>query len=570
MFETVPSSVIGCTLPTPSFGHTESRFHRKKMGNSSSPPNVEASTESASTNTETPSGEATPPPEPSQNPFIPRFEATAGWMRYLPEAMQSEPAFRLLEGVMSMPLLFYRLDEAGTFMDLVGDTQQRLGIPPEQFIGKPATSLFPEIKEFAIRSISGETQCAEMSGTHEGAAWAALTFATPLDGGQGLIGVALDTTEWKRAEIELEASERRYRNLSESAPVGIIHVSVNGELLYVNPAMRALVGLESAPLDSPAWDKIVYPEDYQRVMDEWEATTVSGNANQFVYRIVTPDGETRWVMSKLVPDRESEGDVKSFIGIVIDISDRVRTEERLGTAVAERTAELSHANSELARANTELHSFTGTVSHDLRAPLRSVSAFLHIAKDEQGDTMSSDLSDQLNRAMGSVRRMEQLIDGLLGLAKTDRGDLVRADIDLSSLATEVLAGLRDAAPDRNIEIVVHPNLKTSGDVAFLATLLENLFSNAWKFTSRIANARIEFGSCHRSEGEAFFVRDNGAGFDPSTGDVFAPFFRMHDRRDFDGSGIGLASAQRIVELHDGQISVESRSGAGATFYFTLG
>jgi PAS domain S-box-containing protein len=503
-------------------------------------------------------------------PFTPGRGVTASWTQYLPEGIPSEAALRLLDGVLALPLVFFRLDTEGTFKDLVGDTERRLGVPAEEFLGKPATALVPETEGFATRTINGATQWAEMSGVLDGAPWTSLTFATPLDDGEGIIGVALGITDWKRAEARLEASERRYRNLADSAPVGIIHAGTDGEVLYLNPTMRRLAGIESEEVTGEAWLDIIHPGDRDRVAEEWSEMVARGEAQQFLYRISGTDGGIRWIMGNVVPDRDPDGGLESFIGTVVDISDRIQAEEKLARAVAERTAELSCANAELERANGELQAFAGTVSHDLRAPLRSVSAFLHLANDEQGESMSPDLRQQLDRALASTKRMEHLIHGLLGLARTERTELQRREVNLSELAAEVVAELRDGNPERAVAVEIAAGLDARGDSDFLADLLENLLSNAWKFTGRTPDPAIEF-SCEVHDGETvYFVRDNGAGFDSSIGsDVFAPFNRVHDSRDFEGSGIGLASARRIVTLHGGRIWAESRPGAGATFYFTL-
>lgn len=245
--------------------------------------------------------------------------------------------------------------------------------------------------------------------------------------------------------------------------------------------------------------------------------------------------------------------------------------ESLETRVRERTAELLAVN-------RELEAFAYSVSHDLRAPLRAIVGFTQAVLEDVGSVLPPAASEDLGRAIAAAHRMSRLIDGLLGLSRLTRREMQRRPVDLSALATELVADLRAAHPDRVVDVVVEEGIEVRGDPELLRIVLHNLLENAWKFTTRVARARIEVGSTTsvpvppgNDEGRCvLFVRENGVGFDMAYADkLFRPFHRLHAEAEFPGSGIGLASAQRIVHRHGGQIWAESAPGAGATFYFTL-
>jgi signal transduction histidine kinase len=232
--------------------------------------------------------------------------------------------------------------------------------------------------------------------------------------------------------------------------------------------------------------------------------------------------------------------------------------------VAERTAELEAAN-------RHLEAFSYSVSHDLRAPLRAISGFSDALGDECGAALGSNGRQHLERVRASVRRMGELIDGMLALSRVMKAELHRAPVDLSALAEDVVREVRVSAPERSAEFVIHMGLRASGDPVLLRAVMTNLLENAWKFTSKCPKARIEFGQRGTEAGQpVFFVRDNGAGFDMKYSErLFGVFQRLHRQEDFTGTGVGLATVQRILTRHGGRIWAEARPDAGATFFFTL-
>ncbi len=240
-----------------------------------------------------------------------------------------------------------------------------------------------------------------------------------------------------------------------------------------------------------------------------------------------------------------------------------RLNEELEQRVIERTAQLEATNK-------ELEAFSYSVSHDLRAPLRSIDGFSQALLEDYGDELDALGKDYLRRVRAASQRMAHLIDDLLKLSRLTRGELHREDFDLSALAHEVLADLHQLQPEREVEIVVEPDMQVNGDPRLLRVVLVNLLGNAWKFTGKQENARIECGCQPEGSQMAYFVRDNGAGFDMAYADkLFGAFQRLHRTTEFDGTGIGLATVQRIIHRHGGRTWAESEPGRGAKFYFTL-
>jgi signal transduction histidine kinase len=239
------------------------------------------------------------------------------------------------------------------------------------------------------------------------------------------------------------------------------------------------------------------------------------------------------------------------------------SEARLESRVAHRTHELTAANK-------ELESFSYSVSHDLRSPLRAIDGFAQALLEDEGPKLSSEGLRLLSRLQAAATRMGQLIDDLLQLSRVTRAEVQREPVDLSALAASVLQDLRQREPARDVTCSIQPGLLARGDPRLLRVLLENLLGNAWKFTSKRSGAHIEFLAETVDGVTQYVVRDNGVGFDMAyAGKLFSPFQRMHKPSDFPGTGIGLATVQRIVHRHCGDISAQATRGAGATFRFTL-
>jgi signal transduction histidine kinase len=266
------------------------------------------------------------------------------------------------------------------------------------------------------------------------------------------------------------------------------------------------------------------------------------------------------------PHKASEGELKLLQALADSTSvalENVQVYGELEKRVQQRTSELEAAN-------RELEAFSYSVSHDLRAPLRAVDGFSAALAEDYADKLDDTGRMHLERVRAGAQRMGALIDDLLSLSKITRTPIRDDSLDLSMLAAKVLDDLRAREPDRRVEVEIAPSLLARGDERLVTIALENLLGNAWKFTSKQPVGTIAVGREESDVGTAFFVRDNGAGFDPTRSrGMFAPFQRFHRASEFEGTGIGLATVQRIITRHGGRIWAHSEEGAGATFFFTL-
>jgi light-regulated signal transduction histidine kinase (bacteriophytochrome) len=231
-----------------------------------------------------------------------------------------------------------------------------------------------------------------------------------------------------------------------------------------------------------------------------------------------------------------------------------------------------HIERELHDANRELESFSYSVSHDLRAPLRSIDGFSQALVEDAGPALAPEARSHLDRIRTATQRMGQLIDDLIGLSKVSRSEMKHERIDLTDLVGQIVVELRRQNPDRQVDVLVRQGMTATGDPQLVRLALQNLIENAWKFTARRPRATIDIGQSRDEDGvTAFYVGDNGAGFDSNYADkLFGPFQRLHSVSDFPGTGIGLATVQRIVHRHGGHIWAEGHTDQGACFYFTLG
>jgi light-regulated signal transduction histidine kinase (bacteriophytochrome) len=226
---------------------------------------------------------------------------------------------------------------------------------------------------------------------------------------------------------------------------------------------------------------------------------------------------------------------------------------------------------QLEDANRELDAFAHSVSHDLRAPLRAIDGFSKAVLIDQAEKLDPQGKQDLERVRKAAQHMARLIDDLLKLSRVSRAQLGRVPLDLGRLARITLDELRRAEPARRVDATIAPDLRAEGDPELLQVVLDNLLGNAWKFSSWREHAHLELGFAESRGERAFFVRDDGAGFDMAySGKLFGAFQRLHATSEFEGTGIGLATVQRIIHRHGGKIWAESTVGQGATFYFTLG
>lgn len=370
---------------------------------------------------------------------------------------------------------------------------------------------------------------------------------------------------------KLREAEQRYRRLADNAQDVVYRYELVPEprFTYVNSAVTAISGYSPAEhyADPDLIRRIVHPDDRVRLD---ESRLQSAPLRQRTLRWLRRDGAVIWIEDRNVPVFDEQSNLIAVEGIARDITDRQRAEEEIRQLNQTLDERVRARTAELELANKDLEAFSSSVSHDLRAPLRAIGAFGQLLRDRHGGGLGEEAMGYLARIEAASHRMGEIMQGLLRLSRASRLKPRLEPLDLAELARAVAADLQAGQPDRTVQILIQEHMSCSGDRQLLHSALENLLGNAWKFTARRADARIEMGMTRQDDRSLFFVRDNGAGFDPSgTGKLFAAFQRLHSERDFPGTGIGLATVQRIIRNHGGDIWAEGQSDKGATFYFTL-
>ena len=284
-------------------------------------------------------------------------------------------------------------------------------------------------------------------------------------------------------------------------------------------------------------------------------------------------GAVDYLVKPVVPEF-----VRSKVAVFVELAKKnelLRRQAKLLAESEQAALELAETRAELVRdlehKNRELESFSYAVSHDLRAPLRRIDSFSRAVLESQGDRLDEAGQRFLSRVREASQHMSQLIDDVLHLSRVTRADLRDQEVDLSSIASLILTRLQESEPERKMDAKVRPGVLVTGDSQLLKIAMENLLENAWKFTAKEPESRIEFGTTQAGGEATYFVRDNGAGFDMTYADrLFGPFQRLHPQGEFSGNGIGLATVQRIIHRHGGRVWAEGLLGQGATFYFTMG
>ena len=284
-------------------------------------------------------------------------------------------------------------------------------------------------------------------------------------------------------------------------------------------------------------------------------------------------GAVDYLVKPVVPEF-----VRSKVAVFVELAKKnalLRRQAELLAAAEQAARELAETRAELVRdlehKNRELESFSYAVSHDLRAPLRRIDSFRRAVLESQDERLDQAGRKYFERIREASQHMSQLIDDVLYLSRVTRAELREQEVDLSSIASMILTRLQEADPQRMVGFKIRPGVIVPGDVQLLKIALENLLENAWKFTGKQPDAKIEFGVTQLQGEPTYYVRDNGAGFDMTYADrLFGPFQRLHPQGEFPGNGIGLATVQRIVHRHGGRLWAEGLVGQGATFYFTLG
>ncbi len=361
--------------------------------------------------------------------------------------------------------------------------------------------------------------------------------------------------EQKVAErtMALSRQEALFRALAEQAPQVIWTADSTGATNYFNRAWFDLVGGTLDDWTGLKWSSVLHPEDFPGVRENWKRSVASRSAFAGTRRLFGRDSSYHVMSYRATPVLDKQGEVAFWVGIDTDIT------------------EIKNIEAALRLSNQELESFSDSVSHDLRAPLNTIDGFSRLLAKQLPDDAEARSQHYLTRIQSGVAQMGQLIEDLLSLSQVSRTELRRELVDLSGLSERILNEWQVRDPHRHVDVHIEPGLVAQGDTGLLRVVLQNLLSNAWKFTSQRAHAHISVGQQLDTGGlPVFFVRDDGAGFDMAyAAKLFDAFQRLHLASEFPGTGVGLATVGRVISRHGGKIWADAAPDKGATFFFTL-
>jgi PAS domain S-box-containing protein len=467
------------------------------------------------------------------------------------------------------------VDANPTFVRLHGyhDLNMLIGVNREKLV---VAEDYPLLEDSIHRILEqgGGRQVEYRGLRRDGASFFAETSFAPLRDPDGrihrMVGVVRDATPQRLLQTDLRRSEQRFRDLADLLPQIVYEVDGTGCLQYVNRCGLEIFGYPS----EYAWAGFdmrdaVIPEDRDRLTQALVQLLAGNTISGEEYTGLRKDG-TRFPIMAFSAPIFRDGRVDGARGILVDITERKCAEEEIRALNQELDERVRARTSQLEIANQDLEAFTYSVSHDLRAPVRHIKGFLRVFEEDFAEDIPPMVREMLDRIHRSADTMSALIDSLLALSRVARLTVHAEEVDLGTLAREIVDGLKRMDPARNVRFHAAKDLPVFADLSLMRTVLTNLLENAWKFSSHQSEADIAFGR-QEAEGEwIFHVRDNGVGFDMGNAQkLFAPFQRLHTSTEFPGYGIGLATVRRIITLHGGRIWVEAAPGKGATFFFTI-
>ncbi len=395
----------------------------------------------------------------------------------------------------------------------------------------------------------------------------------PLPGG-GFIVLCNDISERKRAEREARRYAAYLRAVLDNLPHGISVVDDKLGLVLYNEAFLKLLDLPGDLAEAGHYDELIRynadrgeygPGDPEALVEERLALMRRFEPHRFTR--TRPNGTVLDIIGRPL---SIEGRTAGFVSAFIDVTRYKRAEEEIRHLNAGLEQRVARRTAELEAANRQLAAFSASVSHDLRAPLRALSGYLGMLREDLPEPLSETGSALFSRIGGTIGRMTSIIDDLLSLSRIGQEALQVTRVDLSRLAREVAADIADTEADCRADWQIADEVEAWADAALLRLALDNLMRNAWKYSSKAEKPSIRFGSREDNGKQVYFVRDNGVGFDmASAKNLFGPFVRLHDRREFEGTGLGLTIVDQVIRRHGGRVWAEAAPGKGATFHFTL-
>jgi len=450
----------------------------------------------------------------------------------------------------------------------------------ERLTGLSHYEIYPDLpgawKEAHRRGLAGEIvkkdedRWTDADGSERWLRWAIHPWRDPSDEIVGIIIYAEDITERKQAEVRSQESERRFRTMANSISQLAWIAHANGFIFWYNDRWYEYTGTTPKQMEGWGWQSVHDPQVLPKVLEQWKKAIAAEQPFEMEFPLRGADGCFRRFLTRALPLKDASGRVEQWFGTNTDVDELKHAEDEIKQLNADLEQRVAKRTCELEAAVKELEAFSYTVSHDLRAPLRAVNGFAEIVLDEYGPKLPEDGQRLLERINNGGKRMGQLIDDLLTFSRLGRKTLELRPVDMERLVREVLEELNPAADDRKIDIKTGKIPNCQGDPALIKQVWANLLSNALKYTRDRRPAVMEVGY-EQSEGKTvYFVRDNGVGFDMRySNKLFGVFQRLHRAEEFEGTGVGLAIVQRIVQRHGGRVWAESELNHGATFYFTV-